>query len=59
LWISRSWNAAQKLLRCGSFDLYLVFGKKSLAHRKALAVYRGEEEPDRRVRARELLRLVK
>lgn len=34
-------------------------GKKSQAHRKALAVYRGEEEPDRKVRARELLRLVK
>ena len=34
-------------------------GKKSPAHRKALAVYRGEEEPDRKVRARELLRLVK
>lgn len=34
-------------------------GKKSRAHRKALAVYRGEEKPDRKVRARELLRLVK
>ena len=34
-------------------------GKKSPAHQKALAVYRGEEEPDRKVRARELLRLVK
>jgi hypothetical protein len=34
-------------------------GKKSPAHRKALAVYRSEEEPDRKVRARELLRLVK
>ena len=34
-------------------------GKKSPAHRKALAVYRGEEEADRKVRARELLRLVK
>jgi len=34
-------------------------GKKSPAHRKALAVYRGDEEPDRKVRTRELLRLVK
>ncbi len=34
-------------------------GKKSSSHRKALAVYRGEEQPDRIVKARELLRLVK
>jgi len=34
-------------------------GKKSRAHLKGLAVYRGEEQPDRKVRARELLRLVK
>ena len=34
-------------------------GKKSRSHRKALAVYRGEEEAGKKVRARELLRLVK
>jgi hypothetical protein len=34
-------------------------GKKSSAHRKALAVYRGEDQPSKRVKARELLRLVK
>lgn len=34
-------------------------GKKSPAHYSALAVFRGEEEPGRRVRASELLRLLK
>ncbi len=33
--------------------------KKSRAHVKALAVYRGEEVSNRKVKARELLRLVK
>ena len=34
-------------------------GKKSPAHEAAIAVYRGEREPDRWVRARDILRLIK
>jgi hypothetical protein len=34
-------------------------GKRSRAHQKALAVFRNEEQADRKVRARELLALLK
>jgi hypothetical protein len=34
-------------------------GKKSPAHRKALAVYRGQAQADRKIRARDILRLLK
>ncbi len=42
----------------GEAIVFERIGKKSRAHHKALAVFRGEELPTRRLRARELLRWI-
>lgn len=34
-------------------------GKRSRAHRKAIAVFRGEEQPNRRIKVRSLLALIR
>jgi len=39
--------------------VFRQIGKKSPAHRKALAVYRGKARADRKIRARDILRLLK
>ncbi|MBM4467380.1 MAG: hypothetical protein FJ014_17800 [Chloroflexi bacterium] len=39
--------------------VFRQIGKKSPAHRKALAVYRGDVKADRKIKTRDILRLLK